>query len=131
ARAARRRREPPRARRVVTTIAVAAGLCVLALLLIPSKRSESLGPVLVQTKAPPRGQPYRLLDGFSRLPVTHDRLTGPAGPHDAALATLILDTAPPPEAADVYLAAAAVPETILAGASTRTISPPMRLLTIG
>src|SRR5690606_7860451 len=78
ARAARRRREAPRARRVVTTIAVAAGLCVLALLLIPSKRSESLGPVLVQTKAPPRGQPYRLLDGFSRLPVTHDRLTGPA-----------------------------------------------------
>jgi hypothetical protein len=128
----RRKREAPLVRRLLLLVATAAAVGTLGLLLLPSQRKESAGPVLVQTMAPPGlpSQPYRVLTGFARLPATLEALSAPEAPNDAAIARMILDAAPPPEDDRFCLAVAGTPETVLARASIRTLTPAIRLLTI-
>lgn len=129
ARLVRRRREGPVVRRALLLATGAAAVAMLGLLLIPSRQKESVGPVWVPTVAVP-GQPYRLLEGFARLPATLESLSAPAAPDDAALARMILDSTPPPDDDRFCLAVAGTPEAVLARASTRTVTPAVRLLTI-
>lgn len=129
----RRRRESLLLRRLVLLAAACAAVLMLALLVVPSKRTE--GPDTFASARPvqrgtPPGQVYWTLDGFTRLPLTRDQLAAGAAIPDQELARSILDAIPAPPEPDLFLAAAPVPEAVLAGASYRSFSPKLRLLAI-